>query len=208
MIRSTQEKTIQNAAAVTGRFLDIIGIVLTSARDYHARERATTNFKLGLAEIEDLTFVTYEEAKKLALEECPGRGGLLPGRPSPVPVPVLQSKPYPEMIELNRRFKVRYGLKVAVVSNESHERNAHRIEKLQLGAFCIFTTSERARRGHLSIGAGQPGRSSISKSTPMFVPIAEGVRIRCILHTAYRAICAKPASFVLQNDKGASHEIG
>ena len=63
MIGSTQEKTIQNAAAVTCPFLDISGVVLTNAWDHHARERPTTSFKLDLAEIEDLTFDTYEKGK-------------------------------------------------------------------------------------------------------------------------------------------------
>ena len=43
-----------------------------------------------------------------------------------------QSKPYPEMIELAARLKVRHGLKIAVVSNEGRELNAYRIRKFKL----------------------------------------------------------------------------
>ena len=45
-----------------------------------------------------------------------------------------QSKPYPEMIELVARLKVRHGLKIVVVSNEAREVNAYRIRKFKLGA--------------------------------------------------------------------------
>ena len=43
-----------------------------------------------------------------------------------------QSKPYPEMIEMFAQLKVRYGLKIAVVSNEARELNAYRIRKFKL----------------------------------------------------------------------------
>jgi hypothetical protein len=43
-----------------------------------------------------------------------------------------QSKPYPEMIELIAQLKVRHGLKIALVSNEAHELDAHRIHKFKL----------------------------------------------------------------------------
>jgi putative hydrolase of the HAD superfamily len=38
-----------------------------------------------------------------------------------------QSKSYPDMIDMVARLKVRHGLKIAVVSNEARELNAHRI---------------------------------------------------------------------------------
>ena len=43
-----------------------------------------------------------------------------------------QSKPYPEMIELVARLKIRHGLKIAVDSNEGRELNAYRIHKSKL----------------------------------------------------------------------------
>ena len=46
-----------------------------------------------------------------------------------------QSKPYPEMIEMVRNLKARYGLKIAVVSNEARELNAYRIRKFKLDGF-------------------------------------------------------------------------
>jgi FMN phosphatase YigB (HAD superfamily) len=44
------------------------------------------------------------------------------------------------------------------------------------------------------------------ENTPMFVQIAEGLRVRSIFYTDYRSTCAKLASFGLQNDEGVIHE--
>jgi len=105
-------------------FLDIGGVLLTDGWDHHARKRAATNFKLELAEMEDrhhLTFDTYEEGK-LTLEEYLGRVVFYQKRPFTRAqfrrFMFAQSKPYPEMIELIRILKAKYGLKIIVVSNE------------------------------------------------------------------------------------------
>jgi hypothetical protein len=50
--------------------------------------------------------------------------------------------------------------------------------------------------------AQAPARKAVyTEKTPIFVPIAEGLGIRSILHTDYRSMCAKLASFGLQNDE-------
>ena len=62
---------MKRRAPITALFVDIGGVLLTDGWDHDARERAATNFKLELAEMEDrhhLTFDTYEEGK-LTLEE-------------------------------------------------------------------------------------------------------------------------------------------
>jgi hypothetical protein len=46
MIRSTEEKTVKRATAVSCVFLDIGGVPLTNEWEHHARKRAATNFKL------------------------------------------------------------------------------------------------------------------------------------------------------------------
>ena len=54
----------------------------------------------------------------------------------------MQSKPYPEMIELVRKLKAKYELKIAVVSNEARELNAYRIRTFKLAAFVdVFVSS-------------------------------------------------------------------
>jgi putative hydrolase of the HAD superfamily len=63
---------MKRAIPINTLFLDIGGVLLTDGWDHYARKRATKNFKLALAEVEErhhLTFETYEEGK-LTLEEC------------------------------------------------------------------------------------------------------------------------------------------
>jgi putative hydrolase of the HAD superfamily len=116
------------------------------------------------------------------------------------------------MIELVAQIKVRYGLKIAVVSNEARELNSHRIRKFKLGGFVDFFISScfvhlrkpdaDIFRVALDIAQVPADQVVYIENTPMFVQIAEGLGIRSILHTDYRSTCAKLASFGLQNDEG------
>lgn len=49
-----------------------------------------------------------------------------------------QSKALPGMIELITELKLKYKLKVAVVSNEGRELNTYRIAQFELGKFVDF----------------------------------------------------------------------
>ncbi len=217
-------KPMMQVPAVTCLFLDIGGVLLTNGWDHHARERAATHFKLDWAEMEErhhLTFDTYEEGK-LTLEEYLGRAVFYQQRPfTPAEFRrfmFAQSTPYPEMIELIAQLKVRYGLKIAVVSNEARELNAHRISKFKLAAFVDFFISScfvhirkpDADIFRLALDIAQvPAQQVVYiENTPMFVQIAEGLGIRSVLHTDYRSTCARLASFGLQSDEDASHETG
>jgi putative hydrolase of the HAD superfamily len=213
---------MKTASPITTLFLDIGGVLLTNGWDHQARKRAATNFKLELAEMEDrhhLTFDTYEEGK-LTLEEYLGRVVFYQKRPFTRAqfrhFMFAQSKPYPQMIELVRNLKGRYGLKIVAVSNEARELNSHRIRKFQLDGFVDFFVSScfvhlrkpDADIFRLALDIAQtPAREVVYiENTPMFVQIAEGLGIRSILHTDYRSTCAKLASFGLPNDKGVIHE--
>jgi len=122
-----------------------------------------------------------------------------------------QSKPYPQMIELVRKLKAKYGLKIVVVSNEGRELNAYRIRKFKLDEFVDSFISSRyvhARKPDAEIFrlaldiAQAPSRETVYiENTPMFSQIAEALGIRSILHIDYRSTCAKLASFGLQNDE-------
>lgn len=138
---------MKNATAITCVFLDVGGVLLTDGWDHHARKRATTKFRLELAEIEDrhhLTFETYEEGK-LTLEEYLGRVVFYQKRPFTKAqfrrFMFAQSKPYLEMIELVAQLKVRHGLKIVVVSNEARELNEYRIHRFKLDGFVDFFIS-------------------------------------------------------------------
>ena len=216
MIRSTEEKTMKKATAITCVFLDIGGVLLTDGWDHHARKRAAKNFKLDLAEMEDrhrLNFATYEEGK-LTLEEYLDRVVFYQKRPFTRArfrrFMFAQSKPYPEMISLVAQLKVRHGLKIVVVSNESRELNAYRIRKFKLDRFVdsfisscfVHIRKPDADIFRLSLDVAQvrPQQVVYIDNTPMFVNVAEGLGIQSILHTDYRSTRAKLAAVGLQND--------
>jgi putative hydrolase of the HAD superfamily len=207
---------MKNTTPITCLFLDIGGVLLTNGWDHQARQRAATAFKLDLAEVEDrhhLTFDTYEEGK-LTLGEYLDRVVFHAKRPFTRAqfrrFMFAQSKPYPEMIDLARRLKTRHGLKIAVVSNEGRELNAHRIRKFKLDGFVDFFVSScfvhlrkpDADIFRLALDIAQtPARQVLYiENTPLFVQIAEGQGIRCVLHTDFTSTCARLASLGLRND--------
>jgi len=215
---------MQQAAIPTCLFLDIGGVLLTDGWDHHSRERAATHFKLDWTEMEDrhrLTFETYEEGK-LTLDEYLGRVVFCEERAFTRAqfrdFMLAQSKSYPEMIDMVARLKVRHGLKIAVVSNEARELNAHRIREFKLGAVVDFFISScfvhirkpDADIFRLALDIAQvPARQVVYiANTPMFVEIAEGLGIRSILYKDYRSTCAQLATLGLQNDDATSHETG
>ena len=216
-----EHKTMKTIPALTCLFLDIGGVLLTDGWDHHARERAATHFKLDWAEMEDrhnLNFATYEEGK-LTLEEYLARVVLYQKRAFTRAqferFMFEQSKPYPKMIEMFAQLKVRHRLKIAVVSNEARELNAHRIRKFKLAAIVDFFISScfvHVRKPDADIFrlaldiAQTPIREIVYiDNTPMFVHIAETLGIQSILHTDYEATRAKLAALGLLDDKGGSH---
>ncbi len=224
MIRSTEQKTMKKANAITCVFVDIGGVLLTDGWDHHARKRAAENFNLEWAEIEDrhqFNFYIYEEGK-LTMEEYLNRVVFYRERPFTRAqfrrFMFSQSKPYPEMIELVTQLKVRHGLKIVVVSNEARELNEYRIRKFKLDEFVDFFVSScfvhvrkpdtEIFRLALDIAQAPAGQVVYIENTPMFVQIAEGLGIRSILHTDYRSTCAKLASFGLHNNEGLIRETG
>ena len=222
MIRSTEEETVNKGPAITCLFVDIGGVLLTNGWDHEARKRAATDFKLDLAEMEDrhhLTFDTYEEGK-LTLEEYLSRTVFYEERPfTPAQFRrfmFAQSKPYPEMIELIAKLKVRYGLKIVVVSNEARELNSHRIRTFKLDRFVdsfvsscfVHLRKPDADIFRLALDVAQVPASQVVyvENTPMFVQVAESLGIRSILHTDYLSTRAQLASLGLPNDEGVIHE--
>jgi putative hydrolase of the HAD superfamily len=215
---------MRRATPITTLFLDIGGVLLTDGWDHHARRRAAKNFKLEFAEMENrhhLTFDTYEEGK-LSLEEYLGRVVFYQKRPFSRAqfrrFMFAQSQPFPQMIALVVQLKLRYGLKITVVSNEARELNAHRIRKFKLDGFVDSFVSScfvHMRKPDvdifqlaLDITQAQARQVVYIENTPMFVQIAEGLGIRSILHTNYASTCAILASLGLRNDDGAVHEHG
>jgi putative hydrolase of the HAD superfamily len=108
------------------------------------------------------------------------------------------------MIAMIAQLKVRYGLKIAVVSNESRALNAYRIHAFRLNSFVdAFISScfvqlrkpdTNIFRLALDITQAPAAQVLYIESTPMFIQIAEALGIRTILHTDYRSTCEKLAS--------------
>jgi putative hydrolase of the HAD superfamily len=208
--------TVKPNQAIACVFLDIGGVLLTDGWDHHARKRAAKHFKLEWAEMENrhnLNFATYEEGK-LTLEEYLGRVVFYQKQPFTRAqfkrFMFAQSKPYPDMIELFAQLKVRYGLKIAVVSNEARELNAYRICKFKLDEFVdafisscfvhIRKPDEDIFRLALDIAQAPARQVLYIENTPMFVQIAESLGIRSILHTDYKSTCAKLAALGFENE--------
>ena len=198
---------MKRAIPITTLFLDIGGVLLTNGWDHQARLRAARNFKLDLAEMEDrhhLTFDTYEEGK-LTLEEYFDRVVFYQKRPFSRALfrrfMFAQSKPYPEMIGLFARLKMRHKLKLVVVSNEARELNTHRIRTFNLARLVDFFVSScfvhirkpDADIFRLALDIAQTPAQQVVyiENTPMFVQIAEGLGIRSILHTNYKSTRAR-----------------
>jgi putative hydrolase of the HAD superfamily len=209
---------MKRAIPITALFLDIGGVLLNNGWDRLARRRVAKHFELEWAEMEErhrLTFETHEEGK-LTFEEYLSRVVFYQKRPFTRAqfrrFMCAQSKPYPEMIALVARLKVRYGLKIAVVSNEAREVNDYRIRKFKLAGFVdsfissCFTGLRKpdADMYRLALDVSQtPARQVLYiENTPMFVEVAEDLGIRGILHTDYRSTCAKLASLGFENEGG------
>jgi putative hydrolase of the HAD superfamily len=215
---------MKQAQLPTCLFLDIGGVLLTDGWDHHSRERAATNFSLDWAEMEDrhrLMFETYEQGK-LTLEEYLDRVVFYQERAFTRDqfrdFMFGQSQSHPDMIDMIARLKVRYGLKIAVVSNEARELNAYRIQQFQLGRVVDFFISScfvhirkpDADIFRLALDIAQVPAEQVLyiENTLMFVEIAEGLGIRGILHKEYRSTQAQLATLGLQDDEGTSHEPG
>ncbi len=209
-------------APATTLFLDIGGVLLTNGWEYQSRALAAKEFGLDLEETNErhrLNFSTYE-AGKVTLEEYLSRVIFYQKRTFTRSqfrkFMFAQSKPYLEMIKLACQLKAKYGLKIAVVSNEGRELNAFRIRKFRLDQFVDFYISScfvhlckpdaDIFRLALDISQTPPGQVVYVENTPMFVEVAEALGIQGIVHTDYWSTCAKLAALGLESDEGVVRE--
>ena len=204
---------MKKAAEVTCLFVDIGGVLLSNGWDHDERKRAAAHFKLDWKAMEErhsLAFDPYEQGR-ITLDEYLDRAIFDERRPFARAqfrrFMYAQSKPYPDMIELITQIKARHNLKVAVVSNEGRELNAHRIRTFKLDRFVDFFVSSsfvHLRKPdpailRLALDLAQVPIEQIVyiENTPMFVKVAEDLGIRSILHTNTKSTRAKLASFGL-----------
>ncbi len=198
-------------------FLDIGGVLLTNGWDHNTRIRAAEKFSLDYDEMNErhhLTFDTYEEGK-LSLDEYLKRVVFYQPRPfTPDAFKAFmyaQSQPYPEMIDLVRKLKDRYGLQVAVVSNEGRELTEYRVRKFELGQFVDFFIAScfvhfrkpdaDMYRIALDIAQVQPSQVIYIEDRPMFVEVAQSLGIHGIIHTSYQSTSKSLEQFGLKIGK-------
>jgi putative hydrolase of the HAD superfamily len=187
--------------SITALFLDVGGVLGTNGWDRQARERAAKHFNLDRAEVDErhhLTFDTFEEGK-LSLDEYLTRTIFYEPRTFTrdefKAFMFAQSEPYPQVIELIRKLKARYGLRVAVVSNEGRELMTYRIPSFGLVDFVdFFIVSSFVHfrkpdadiyRIALDIAQVPPSQVAYLEDRPMFVDIARGLGIHGIQHVGY-----------------------
>jgi putative hydrolase of the HAD superfamily len=209
---------MRSARRVTTLFVDIGGVLLNNGWDHLARRQVAKHFKLDWAEMDTLhrmAFETHEEGR-LTFEEYLSLVVFYRNRSftrAQFQRYMCQlSTSFPEMIELIRQLKVRYGLKVVAVSNEARVVNDYRIHKFKVdGLVDSFISScfvhirkPDADIFRLALDISQaPARQVVYiENTPMFVQVAERLGIRSILHADYKSTCAKLASFGLSNEGG------
>jgi len=195
-------------------FLDIGGVLLTDGWSHGDNKLSAKEFNLDLDELtlrHSAALDTYELGK-LNFEEYLKLVVFYKKRPFTLAqfrkFIFAQSKPYPEMIELIRRLKARYGLKVIVVSNEGRGLNEYRIKKFKLDRFVdsfisscyVHLRKPDAGIFRLALDTAQVPVDQVLyiDNTPMFVEVAQGLGIRAILHADYNSTRAKLASLGLK----------
>lgn len=191
------------AKTITTVFIDIGGVLLTNGWDHLSRKLAAKKYKLDFDEMEtrhQLIFSTYELGK-LDLKNYLDYVVFYQKRkftPAQFKKFMLdQSQPYPEMLELIHQLKIKYNLKIAVVSNESRELNSYRVQKFKLGDFVDFFASScivqlrkpdpEIYRLALDIAQVPANQVVYIDDRPLFVDIAKNLDMRGIHHTDYKS---------------------
>lgn len=195
-------------------FIDIGGVLLTDGWNRQSRKSAASTFQLNLEDLEErhhLTFDTYEEGK-LSLDEYLNRIVFYKERGFTMnefkEFMFAQSKPHSEMIKSISLLKEKYGLKVAVISNEGRELTEFRIKKFELYKFVDFFISSsfvHLRKPDIDIykmalDIAQVNAKEVVyvEDRPMFVQVAEGLGIHGIRHIDCNSTMERLKLFGLQ----------
>ncbi len=201
MVTDREENLMNKEKKITTLFLDIGGVLLSNGWGHEFRYLAAKKFHLDFAEFEilhSLLFVVYEEGR-ITLAEYLERVVFYQKRD----FTYSQFKNYmfslttpdTKMIELIKKLKEEYKLKIIVVSNEARELNEYRIQKFQLNSFVDFYVSScyvHVRKPDAAIfrmaldGAQVPVDQILYiEDVQMFVDVASDLGITGIRHTDY-----------------------
>lgn len=183
---------------ITTLFLDIGGVLLTNGWDTALRKKTAAQFGVDYAELDHRHRVTYDtyEQGKMSLETYLQQIIFFEPRdytPADVTRYILeQAKPYEDTINLVRRLKAVYGLKIAVVSNEGREVAEDRIARFHLKEFVdFFIVSAFVHfrkpdldiyRLALDVAQVQPGEVAYIEDRPLLCEVASSLGIRSVLN--------------------------
>ena len=108
-----------------------------------------------------------------------------------------QSQPFPEMIQLIRDVKARYGLKVASVNNEGRELMTYRLGAFDLHSVIDYFVAScyvhfrkpdaDIWRVALDVSQVSPQQVLYVEDRPLFVQVARSLGINAVEHQNYEA---------------------
>jgi len=194
---------------ITTIFTDIGGVLLTNGWDRGSRRRAIDLFKLDPEETEErhhLTFDTYEVGK-ISLDEYLNRVVFYKkrsfSRKQFREFMFSQSKALPDMLELLQQLKKRYGVNIAVVSNEGRELAEYRIREFNMNSFVDFfivSSFVHFRKPDADIfkialdtAQVSPQQVLYLEDRAMFVQVAETLGIKGLRHIDHKSTVEKLA---------------
>ena len=202
---------MQSTTNITTLFLDIGEVLLTNGWGHDFRSLAAQKFNLDFTDFDTRHAIAFEtiELGKLTMDEYLDIAVFYKPRDFTKnefrQFMFTQSKPYPEMIDLIKRLKKRYGLKIIAVSNEARELNTYRIQEFKLAGFIDFFVSStyiHIRKPDtdiynlaLDMAQVQPGEVICIDDVPVFVTVAESMGIKSICHIDYESTCKRLQSF-------------
>ena len=185
-------------STIKALFTDVGGVLATNGWDRTMRQRAAQVFGLDYAELDGRhhrVFDTFEQGK-LTLDVYLNQTVFYQERPFSrerfKEFMFSQTKPWPQMIDLVRGLKKKYGLKVVVVSNEGRELTLYRIQELDLKSFVdifIYSCFVHVRKPDadifrlaLDVAQVAPEETVYLEDRAMFVEVAASLGIQALQH--------------------------
>ena len=179
-------------------FLDVGGVLGTNGWGRDSRKLACQKFGLEEAEVDErhrMTFDAYEIGK-LTLPHYLERTVFYKPRDFSqqdfIDFMISRSQPYPDTIEFIKAIKLKYALKVSVVSNEGRELTLHRVEHFGLRGFVdafVFSCFAHFRKPDpdifnlaLNISLHSPERILYVDDRSLFVEVAQSMGLQGCVH--------------------------
>lgn len=141
-------QAMTRAPPITTVFVNVGNVLLTDSWGPVMRQKAVDTLGIDIANVakqSQLTFEGYKEGK-VTLDEyltwVVFHEKRFFSRAALTEFMLAQSEAHPEMLDLMRTLKTRYGLKIVVVTNDGREFIVHRIQRFGLKAFVdVFVVS-------------------------------------------------------------------